>query len=42
MDPKGVAEKPIRDVRIRNVRAAKVANPDIVENVELVTERDIR
>ena len=39
---KGAAEKPIRDVRIRNVRAAKVANPDIVENVELVTERDIR
>ena len=32
---KGAAEKPLRDVRVRNVRATKVAHPDVVENVEM-------
>ena len=32
---KGEAEKPIRNVRIRNVRATEVSHPDIVENVEM-------
>lgn len=32
----GSAERPVRDVRIRNVRAASVRNPDVVENVKML------
>lgn len=37
---RGAAGRPIRDVRIRNVRAEETAEPDVVENAEVVPSGD--